>query len=136
MPTYLVTNKQTGAEVSRYSSKATALLEDYPLSDFAHTEYVEPDPQVPPPSPRRLSKLQFIERLGDAAYLTILGMAKVSVEVEGWVKKLEYATPEPDGTSIDLSNPVTIAGVEAIGTILEAQGVVAAGWAQGVLHGN
>lgn len=136
MTTYVVTHKQTGAERTRYSSMGRALLEEYPLADFDHIEWIEPGPEAPQSGPRRVSKLQFIDRLGDAAYIAILSMAKVSVEIEGWVKRMEYATPDADGTAIDLADPRTIAGVNAIGQILEAQSVVAPGWAEGVLHGN
>jgi hypothetical protein len=48
---------------------------------------------------------------------------------------MELATPEPDGTSIDLDDPRTQAGVQALGMVLEQQGVVSADWAEGVLRG-
>lgn len=83
---------------------------------------------------RRLSKLEFVELLGDAAYGAILVMQKQSVQVEAWVKKMELATPDADGTSIDLDDPRTQSGVMALGMMLEAQGVVSEGWAEGVLN--
>lgn len=98
------------------------------------------DPDAPPKpvamygGRRRLSKLEFVELLGDAAYGAILVMQKQSVQVEAWVKKMELATPEADGTSIDLDDPRTQSGVMALGMMLEAQGVVSEGWAEGVLN--
>lgn len=82
----------------------------------------------------RLTKQEFFDRLGQAAVAAILTMAKQSVEVEAWVKRLDLATPDPDGTSVDLGDPRTVAGVHAIGAILVQSGVVPAGWADDVLH--
>ena len=84
-------------------------------------------------SKQRLTKLEFIEKLGDEAFMAILQMAKASPSVEAWVAKMELTTPDPDGTSVDLCDPRTIAGIEAIGMMLEAQEVVSLGWAQAVL---
>lgn len=135
MPIYNVIRKADGTEVTRYcAGQITESFDgkDFPLSAYDHVEYVEG--AVPPaPTIRRLTKLQFIDRLGDAAYLAILTIAKSSVEVEAFVKRFEMATPEADGTSVDLDDPRTIAGVTTIGGILEAQSIVAVGWAQGVL---
>lgn len=97
-----------------------------------------PSPDAPPPQPsgpRRLTKLQFIERLGDAAFVAILQMAKQSAEVEAFVERFRLTTPDPDGTSIDLDDARTAAGVAAIGAALLQMGVVAADWADEVLHG-
>jgi hypothetical protein len=99
------------------------------------------DPDVPPEpitvygGRRRLSKLEFVELLGDAAYGAILTMQKQSVQVEAWVKKMELTTPDAEGNSVDLDDPRTQAGVMALGMMLETEGVVAEGWAEGVLNG-
>ena len=45
---------------------------------------------------------------------------------------VESATPEPDGTSIDLDDPRTVAGVNA----LETYGLIATGRAAEILSGN
>lgn len=82
----------------------------------------------------RLTKQEFFDRLGPAAVGNILTMAKQFVEVEAWVKRLDLVTPDPDGTSVDLGDPRTVAGVHAIGAILVQSGVVPAGWVEDVLH--
>ena len=92
-------------------------------------------PGVKPKGPRRLTKNQFIDRLGDAAYIAILTMARADVQVEAFVRRFEMTTPEVDYTSIDLDDPRTVAGVTQIGAALEAAGVVAGGWADEVLNG-
>lgn len=52
---------------------------------------------------RRLTKLEFIGRLGPS-YRDILTAAKVSADIELFVRSLDWATPEADGTSIDLDD--------------------------------
>lgn len=133
MPVYIVTRKSDGAEVTRYA--ATQVVEGgHPLDRFDHIELVEGAAPTAP-SVTRLTKLQFIDRMGEAAYVAVLQMAKTHVEVEAFVKRFEMATPEADGTSVDLTDPRTVAGVTAIGSALQAAGVVSATWASEVLHG-
>lgn len=137
MPVYIVTRKADSAEVYRYQSDAPVEWDGMSFSDHEHSEMVEqPDPIEPLlPSVTRLTKLQFIDRMGDAAYKAVLQMAKANVDVEAFVKRFEMATPEPDGTSVDLTDPRTVAGVTAIGAALQAMGVVGANWASEVLYG-
>lgn len=135
MPVYKVIRKSDGVELTRYC--AGLVVEQingdlFPAADFDHVELIEGEVPIVT-GPRRLTKLQFIDRLGDPAYLAILTMAKTSVEIEAFVKRFEMATPDADGASVDLDDPRTIAGVTTIGSVLEAQSVVTAGWAQGVL---
>lgn len=88
----------------------------------------EPDPTPEPPVLRRLTKLAFVGRLG-ADFATILTAAKASVEVELFVKMLDWATPEADGTSIDLDDVRVIYAL----TTLEAGGLMAEGRAAEIL---
>ena len=133
MPVYIVTRKSDGAEVTRYAA-ATVTEGAHPLGAFDHAELAEE--AVPlAPSVTRLTKLQFIDRMGDAAYVAVLQMAKTHVGVEAFVKRFEMATPEADGTSVDLTDPRTVAGVTTIGAALHSMGVVSADWASEVLHG-
>jgi hypothetical protein len=70
-----------------------------------------------PPTPyvsKRLSKLEFLRLLTDLEYESILSLAKTQVSIEAWLKKFEMATSEPDGTSIDLNDPRTIAGIHGM----------------------
>lgn len=87
----------------------------------------------PTVAPRRISKLQFVERLGEAAFTTLLAMAHQSVDVEKFVKLIDWATPEADGTSIDLDDP-RVQAVRDFEPILITAGKVSAGWADGVLN--
>lgn len=91
----------------------------------------EPAPQ-PVPSPRRLSKLSFITRVGDDAFGFLLGAAKESVEIEKFVKLIDWATPDPDGTSIDLDDP-RVRKIVELEPLLVANEVVEPGWASEVL---
>lgn len=140
MPLFRATSPQGDAtEYQAAHPEAVHLTAGWKLEELVT---VEPAPDAPDPGPqpmyggrRRLSKLEFIELMGDAAYVTILQLAKASIEVEAWVKKMELTTADSDGTSIDLDDPRTQAGVASIGTVLLGMGVVPADWAEGVLNG-
>lgn len=134
MPVYIVTRKADGAEVTRYA--AAAITEGaHPLADFDHVELVE-GAVLALPAVTRLTKLQFIDRLGDDAHKAVLQMAKVNVDVEAFVQRFELATPDADGTSVDMTDPRTVVGVTAIGAALQAMGVVGNDWVNGVLNGQ
>lgn len=134
MPVYIVTRKADGAEVTRYAA-ASVTEGAHTLADFDHVELVE-DAAPSAPSVTRLTKLQFIDRLGDAAHKAVLQMSKVNVDVEAFVQRFELATPDPDGTSVDMTDPRTVAGVMSIGAVLQAMGVVGDDWVSGVLNGQ
>lgn len=137
MPVYIVTRKSDGAEVYRYQSDAPVEWDGMAFASHDHSEApVQPEPVVPVlPAVTRLTKLQFIDRMGDAAYKTVLKLAKADVDVEAFVKRFEMATPEADGTSVDLTDPRTVRGVTDIGAALHAMGVVGENWSSEVLHG-
>lgn len=77
----------------------------------------------------RVTKQQFIDRMTPAEMAGILGAARQSVAIEAWLFRFNSVTPDPDGTSIDLRDPRTIAGVQS----LEAAGLLAAGRAAEIL---
>lgn len=137
MKTYAVIHKQSAAEVLRYSSEAPIEWEGFEFATHEHVEQpVAPEtPGAQPVGPRRLTKMQFTDRMGDSAYAAILQMAKTELAVEVFVDRFRNATPETDGTSIDLDDPRTAAGVNAIGAVLGAMGVVSPTWADEVLNG-
>lgn len=88
-----------------------------------------PEPVVEPtPVGRRLTKLAFVGRLGND-FFSILTAAKSSVEVEMFVKMLDWATPDADGTSVDLDDPRVIYVLNN----LEATGLIAPGRAAEIL---
>lgn len=119
MPIYNVIRKTDGLRVYSYTSDAPVDFPQLPFADFYHVE----EPSLPEPTPRRrVTKLEFIGLLGDD-YRTILAASKQSIDVEMFVKMLELATPEQDGTSIDLDDSRTRYGLSQ----LEAAGVIGVG---------
>lgn len=87
------------------------------------------EPYVPPaPVLRRLSKLDFIGRIG-GEFRNILAAAKVSVDVEMFVRMLDWATADADGTSIDLDDPRVVYAMKT----MEAGGLIAEGRAAEIL---
>lgn len=129
MSTWQVTHRTTGEVVYAYTSDDPV---EWPGMEYAahnHNKVVE----VVEAPKRRLTKLEFIGRMGEAVFIAILGMAQQSVEMAAWVELVRMATPDPDGTSIDLDDPRTLAGLNVLEPVLIAQGVVSAGWAAGVV---
>lgn len=123
MTTWKVTNRITGEVVHAYTAD-----EPYPFEGmgFDVCNHIAEVAQVEQPSPaRRLTKLAFIGRIGDE-FAGILTAAKSNVQVELFVRMLDWATPDPDGTSVDLDDPRV---VDAL-TTLEAAGLLGAGRAQ------
>jgi len=128
MTIYTVTAKSTGQEVYRYDSAAPV---EWPGMEFAtHDHTLVPAEVVPSVAtgPRRLSKLGFVSRLG-ADFATILTLAKSNVEIELFVRMLDWATPDADGTSVDLDDSRVI---DALNT-LESLGVIGTGRAAVIL---
>lgn len=78
---------------------------------------------------RRLSKIGFINLFSDDEYKSILTLAGVSVDALAWLKKFELAAVDADGTSIDLDDPRTVAGIHDICAALVLAGTIAAGGA-------
>lgn len=78
---------------------------------------------------RRVSKLEYMNRFTDEELSAIYSMAKVAVPVEVWLAKFNAATPEADGTAIDLDDTRTASGLFA----LEAIGLLSSGRANEIL---
>lgn len=141
---YRATNLST-LEVVEYDAdlpQAEHLGEGWNLESISDAYAAAPDPEAPPDTRlfggrRRVTKLEFVQLLGGQQYGAILAMAKQSIGIEAWVKLLELATPESDGTSINLDDPRTQGGVQAIGQALQQAQAVEDGsaWAAGVLNG-
>lgn len=137
MAHYRATNKTT-AEVVEYDAdlpQAEHLGDGWRLEAMSVAAPSPDAPEAIATGLRRLTKLQFVERLGDAAFAAILQMAKQSVEVEVFVERFRLTTPDADGTSISLDDPRTVAGVTALGAALLQMGLVGDDWADGVLNG-
>ena len=129
MSTWQVTHRLTGEVVYAYTADDPV---EWPGMEYAahnHNRVIEVV-EVPK---RRLTKLEFIGRLGEAVFVAILSMAQQSSEMAAWLEMVRMATPEQDGTSVDLDDPRTVAGLNALEPVLIAQGVVSEGWAAGVV---
>lgn len=91
---------------------------------------ISPAPEVPPaPVRRRLSTLAFRDRFMMDEKRAIYTAAQTSIDVRIWLDDLTAATPDGDGTAVDLDDPRTVAGVQA----LEAAGLIGVGRAAQVL---
>jgi len=134
MSIYIVTAKATGAEIYRYSADAPIEWSGMQFADFDHTLEVEAPGTVTDVIPRmysrRLTKLQFVGLLGDS-FAGILSASKVNVDVEMFVKMLDWATPDADGTSVDLDDPRVAGGL----ALLEDGGLLPTGRAAEILGG-
>ena len=129
MSTWQVTERATGKVVYAYTSDEPV---EWPGMEYAthnHNKVIE----VVEAPKRRLTKFELIGRMGEAVLVSIIGMAQQSVEIAAWVEMVRMTTPDPDGTSIDLDDPRTLAGLNALEPVLIAQGIVSEGWAAGVV---
>lgn len=127
---YIVTRKSDGVEVYRYNADAPIEITGMEFATHNHTPNVD-QVVVSKQGSRRRSKLGFIALIGDH-FESILMAAKANVEVEMFVRMLDWATPDPDGTSVDLDDPRVVSAL----TRLEAAQLLPAGKAQEILNGN
>ena len=118
MNNYTVERRDTGEVVYAYGADQATEWPEYPYSEFNHIIQKGDTVQIA----RRITKLAFVARLGDD-YVTLLTASKQSVEVEAFMKMLDWTTPDPDGTSIDLDDD-RLTG--ALGR-LEQSGLIATG---------
>lgn len=135
MPIFKVLKKGTSIEITRYSAANITEFEGALLEDTDHVELIEDSSGVEVVKRVRLTKQEFFDKLGSAAGAFILTAAKTSVEIEMWVKRLDLTTPDPDGTSVDLEDPRTIAGVDSMSQLLMYHGIVDSTWKDEVLNG-
>lgn len=125
MTIYQVTRISDGVDVYRYAADAPIEWDGMGFATHMHTPIVTDATAPVAQGPRRLTKLAFIGRIGDEFH-GILTAAKTNVQVEMFVRMLDWATPDPDGTSVDLDDPRV---VDALQT-LEAAGLLGTGRAQ------
>jgi hypothetical protein len=120
MTTWTVSNRATGEVVYAYTSDEAV---DWPDMGFALFNHIAAVEVTPSPIPRRLSKLDYMQRFTEAEMAGIYSAAKSSISLEVWLAKFNATTPDPDGTSVDLDDPRTIGGLFA----MESAGLLAAG---------
>lgn len=77
----------------------------------------------PAPTPRTLSKIDYMDRFADAELAAIYAAAKTSIEVEIWLERFKLAQ------DVNLDDPRTQAGLMA----LEAVGLIGEGRAAEIL---
>lgn len=138
MTTWKVINRATGELIYAYSAEVPV---EHPGLEFATYNHVAEAQEIPDPS-KRLTKLQFRNLFTTSEKVTIeiasldSPAADMSTRVQAaslrvFLADVESATPEPDGTSIDLLDPRTVAGV----TALETYGLIPAGRAAEIIGG-
>jgi hypothetical protein len=136
VPNFRATSRQTGGvvEYAQALPYQEHLSDSWTLEEVADAYVAAQDPEAPVDTRmfagrRRLTKLEFVALLGND-FTSILAAAKSSVDVEAFVMLVTLATPDPDGTSIDLDDP----RMQALHQ-LEIAGVLGAGRAQEILNG-
>ena len=123
---YTVQNRASGVVVYAYTSDEAVAWPEYPFAEFNHIPQPVAGPM--PVQQRRVTKLEFVGRLGDD-YIPLLVASKSNVGIEAFMKMIDWATPEQDGTSLDLNDPRIIGALNQ----LEQGGAIAAGRAAGIL---
>ena len=126
MTTWTVQDRATQAVVYAYTAEAPFEWPGMSFAQFNHIAEVAPEVAAPA---RRLTKLDYMNRFTDAELAGIYSAAKQSIDVEVWLAKFNSATADADGTSVDLDDPRTVGGLQA----LEAAGLLAAGRAAEIL---
>lgn len=121
---YVVTNKLTGAEVTRYAAVAP-VAGDFPFAVFEHAECLDDAPPVVAAPLGQISQLDYMERFTDAELESIYGAEASSLAVRVWLKKFEAAD------FIDLADPRTLSGLQA----LESNGLIGPGRSLEILNG-
>jgi len=106
------------------------IIDQYQDGEYLVTEFSNgaierrlPTAPVIAPAVTILTKLEYMNRFTDSELAAIYTAAKQSIEIEIWLEKFKLAT------EIDLSDPRTIAGVQA----LEAVGLIGASRADEIL---
>lgn len=121
---WTVEDRITGEVVYAYGADMPSHYETFPLEQYNH---ILQKPVVIPIQ-RRVTKLDFVGRLGED-FDTLFDASKTVVDVEKFMRMLDWATPEADGTSIDLDDPRVVYAMNAF----EQAGLIAAGRAAEIL---
>ena len=120
MPAYIVREKSTGVEVTRYSC-ADIDPTIYPGDEYEHVVAVDL-PYIPS---KDLTHLEFIKRLTPQELVAIYSTAKVNMELYVWVEMFRMAEV------VNAQDPLILMGL----LNLEAAGLLAAGRTLEILNG-
>jgi len=140
MTTWLVTNRTTGEVIYAYTADEPT---EWPGMEFTRCNHIAEVVVEPPAPSRRATKLQFrnLFTTTEKVAIELAALDNPSADMTAraqsaglrvFLEDLDSATPDPDGTSVDLDDPRTVAGVNA----LESIGLIAAGRATEILSGN
>lgn len=127
MPSFIVTNKTTGQEVTRYAAQAPVEQLDalaVPFADFDHAELVE-GVEIAPVVAMTWTKREYLSRFSQAERIAIRTTAKQVPELEDYMELLALAT------EVRSDDPDVVGAL----TMLEVSGLIGAGRAQEILHG-
>ena len=130
MPIYSVIRKADSKEVTRYAAAVLHFLDEYPLADFNHVEYVENAAPTTVYGGRRvLSRLEFMRLFTQAERVAIkdfaLGTTAQAKAVRDFMYMMELAG------EISLDDADTVQGCN----FLENRSLIAAGRAAEILNG-
>lgn len=125
MAEYIVTRKSDGVEVLRYSAMQPQEVNGYGFDDYDHTELTLQAP-VPEIVPRTLTKLEYLRRFTVEERVAIRAAAASNPLLADYLQLMELAT------EIDTADPDTVFAV----TMLEQLGLIDAGRAKEILHGE
>lgn len=133
MSLYTVTRKSDGVEVHRYAAMQV-VEQNYPLTEYDHTEF---DPEAPPPPEpvaTRITKLAFRNRFTqtEKVYIEIAALDVPTASMEQRAQAAALRASQQDvavAQFIDLNRADTRAGVQ----MLEAAGLLAPGRALVIL---
>ena len=124
---YIVTNKQTGAEITRYAASAPVEQIDdmaLPFTDFDHTEFIEGVTDVTPTS-YTWSKLEYLRRFTQEERIAIRAAAKSVPQLEDYLELLALAS------EVKSDDPDIVTAL----AMLEGAGLIGAGRAGEILNG-
>jgi len=136
MSNWSVVNRITGEVVHAYGADAPDHLGEYPLEIYNHIKQIE----IAETPKRRVTELQFRDLFTTEEKVEIefasldnpsgtLEERLRAAELRVFLADVASATQEADGTSIDLDDPRTVAGVNK----LETYGLIATGRAAEIL---
>ena len=128
MKTFIVTRLADGAEVYRYQADEPIEWAGMEFGTYSHDEApAEPEPEVPSPEPRRITRLAFLSRFTDAEAIGIdlasQGVTTQAAAMRRYMQKVNAAA------FIDLTRDDTRGGV----LVLESMGLLQPGRALQIL---
>jgi len=120
MTTWTVQNRETGEVVHAYTADAVSHADIYPFDTYNHI----PQPVVVEVVVREISGIAFLRRFTQAQRIAIRDLAKAVPEVDDFMRLLDATIAQ--GGIVNLDDPDTIAGVNALAILLPDKGIAPA----------